>query len=588
MRLGRFKIILIAALLALPRFAGADAWNDSSNGSSSFLSLGPAFSVRVPVRSLADQSRVVLLQEELARQLGLTGADVDDIAKQILERFAVTSEGAGGSRRTLFATRYQDYDSDQLEKLGNPQGDGRAAWSGEIEIKRPNGQIIYLDVSVKGLGRTPLSRAHQSAEAIKSSDQYSDGLQTMEEAIRSYVISNALDRNGLETVRDLAVIEIPLEKVDHRNGKPAKAALTIRVGPQVRTAHFKYFKEQGTPEQSQKLLEYTVRRELGLRLDAPVSEAQIQRYLSRYAANLGREGAYYTDLNFVHGSPTPGNQTVHGSPVDFGTFMVMDAQHGEMDYLYGRRHVKGQISDLASYVYNLARYLPGSRTQQVQGLINKNFLGEYENTLTRLWLNRLGLGDKEMALLSPERKESFLKATKDLLQSEGKSVKRFYAGEITPAAFDLRSILHDSLRISLLPEDQQATEWQKVFLTRRRWSTLFSDDLKQGPYSVLMKNYTYTVNKLVSDLKEQGVDFAPLLDTAKKIGNTVRAEDVFPNIVTLMQSVRDPKNSLSQNNRVAEGIIRSISDRDEPFSGWFPPKSCVVRSMDEKLAPASR
>lgn len=564
---------LMAALT--PSSSLADAWEDAANGQSSFVTkLGPDFSVPVPVKHVPG-SRLVLFNFELARKLGLSETDMTALEQRILEHFAVTSVDAEGSGRAFFATRYLDYQRASLERLGSPMGDGRAAWTGELKIPASDGRTIYLDVAIKGLG-TPLARKVLYDDNGKPKNlQYADGLQGMDEAVKSFIASNALAANGVSAVQDLAVIELPLEKTDSDTGSKQKAAITIRVGPQTRIGHVWYHSENQV--NLRKMIAYVVRRDLGLPEDTIIGEEHLTKFMVQFTRNLAKQSAYYTDLNFVHGSLTSGNQTTRGYPIDFGTFMALDAYHPNMKYLYGQLQVANQTQDLFNYVKNLHAMMKDARYYRNKNLATLNADMEdayrmlYDARLSWLRLTRLGLGSQEIGATSRELRSDFNKAVDRLALLGGSKVAEFYAGNTVPSAFEVNQIVRHSLRILELPANQQDQAWIDAFVTDKSWGTLNKIDFKELPgilkrlqadsmYREAMNQYVDSVRAIRENLRGKGFDLRKAIERAEEVGANRRSEANFPNTNELMTAIRDGKKNFVELSTQASSFVERLTD----------------------------
>ena len=248
----------------------------------------------------------------------------------------------------MIATRYLD---SKEKKPGEALGDGHAVWSGEIINTLPDGKLAYIDIILKGIGQTPLAWTNHD------NPEHSDGLQTTNEAVHSYLMSEINWRNNLDSTIDLAVIEIPIKKIEKRSGEFTKCAITVRVGAQTRLAHLSYWADDYP--HFKKIRDFVVKRDLGLKLDFEISTKHIQEYLEKLTDNLADEVARYFDLNAVHGSPTMGNRTTRGSTIDLGTFRYLDAHHIDYRYLVQKLSLGGefgQVQQFKNYLDVLASF----------------------------------------------------------------------------------------------------------------------------------------------------------------------------------------------------------------------------------------
>ncbi len=450
------------------------AWEKAGSGEHSIRSLGSDFWVEVPARR-AEGSRVILFNHALAKRIGLDiSGSQEDLERRILEHFAwVVAKPGESFDKKFVATRYQDSGS---KKAGEALGDGRAFWLGELQIPMKDGTILYVDFSSKGVGQTPLAWLNHSDPLHK------DGLQSMEEAVHSFAMSEINLRNGLDTVGDLAVIELPFVKMDKNTKQTAKAAITVRVGNQTRIAHYRYFADNKA--QFRKIFEYCVKRDLGLPLEAKVGPEHVEKYLDLFSTNIGEEAARYYDLHAVHASPTAGNRTTRGATIDLGTFRYLDAHHGEYTYLFDKLKLQGQTHQLRGYVQNIHSYaaqagymLPAKQTA-ASSLAKFDFA--FEKELTKLSLRRVGLDDESIAKLSPALKRNFLAAVKNMYETLGtEAVKLGGDRFVKAAAYEPREILRKAIFFHANRKNAKSSffgwvtydqEWSELFKSSRPWA----------------------------------------------------------------------------------------------------------------------
>lgn len=578
-----------------PDAVRADAWQDASGGQSSFRDLGPGFSVTTKVREV-EGARVVLWNFELAKRLGLTAQDIRELEKLILKNFAVTTIGAENSTREMFATKYQDYDLEDLKYIGNPKGDGRAVWAGELRIPLENGRIAYLDVSLKGVGRTPLAREKLSEADGTTNSQYSDGLQSMSEALRGFITSVSLNKNGVQAVQDLAVIELPFEKIESDTGMAHKAAITVRVGEQTRIGHVEYQLEQEpNPLRFRRIFEFAVRRALGLGLNTKIQKENVQEYLRMVRRNLSAQAASYLDLNFVHGSLTRGNQTTAGRPIDFGTSQIFSGFHADLRYFNDQLYIENQVRNIASYLvyfHKFAKKWEFGTQAKLESLASESYFREVTRDLVILQLQRLGLSPEEIRMLPHSLIKRFVGNTVDLLDTRSEHKLTVYGQEISPGVFDLNEILKSSMAILESPEAGQPAAWRNVFVTKRGWATLKEDDLRSGAeidqglsnrlwrmfqqgepektpdstYYLKMQAYIGTVSAIHQKLKEKGESINEVIGRARAFAKTPRNDMNFPDLSGLSAKIAEGQQGFEQLSRDAMGIIETIHDRNEDLS----------------------
>ena len=114
-------------------------WERVSSGAHSYRKLGKKFFVPLNMKKVED-AEVVLFNERAAKALGLeTPEDMNALQEMILNNFAymvAPKESSSSDSKQWFATRYLDSES---KKRGEALGDGRAAWSGELEVVNATG-----------------------------------------------------------------------------------------------------------------------------------------------------------------------------------------------------------------------------------------------------------------------------------------------------------------------------------------------------------------------------------------------------------------------------------------------------------------
>lgn len=500
LHLHRRLLLLFGLLFAFANtWAHADSWQDASSGQHSFKSLGTEYYVDVPMKKI-EHARLVLFNYALARRIGLeVPSDPKQLEKLVLERFAYRTATTGETPdQTYFATRYQDSGS---KKEGEALGDGRAVWTGELllpDSKQAN-QTRYIDFVMKGVGQTPLAWLNHSDPLHK------DGLQSMEEAVHSFIMSEINLRNELDSTADLAVIELPLEKKDKHSGAVEKAALTIRVGNQTRIAHFRYFSDDF--DKFKRIFDYCVRRDLGLS-QGPIQQKSYRTYVEMLTTNLAEEAARYFDLHAVHSSPTPGNRTTQGSTIDLGTFRYLDAHHVEYTYLFDQLKLKDQTKQLRGYIDWLYYYFYSAEFSDLIKIRKDDainlFYKSYRAHLTEMWLYRMGLSSSQIQKLKPETRESFYQATESLFEAVADHTVQFGDRKMNPARYDVRFVLKQAVAA-------HSGKTLDLFSTDRSWGT-------QSPTTQdarrLESEFDLTIKRVLRELKPDSNEATQMVDRA--------------------------------------------------------------------------
>ena len=554
-------IVLIFTTILTDFVFATDNWSKASSGQSSFKNLGSEFFVEVNLEPIKG-GRLVLFNDRLAKILGLAAADKKELINKLKSHFLLTvSDKATPASRTGFATYYCDVAPDHPE-FHLKSGDGRVVWIGEITSLPNNENISPLDVTLKGVGRTPIA-----IDIINGPDgkphpqalQYGDGLQTMSEAVRSFIASEAMVGNEIRTTVDLAVFELPFLKRNPVTGKKEKAALTVRIGPQVRIAHLEYHKK-GSPEHK-KLLDYVIRRTLRLSSNQELGDKEALDYLYATALRFAQVAAKYRDAHFFHGSLTSSNISTDGFAFDFGTLMAMDVFQPEIksDAAHKAkakdqwRNIFGRVGQLVGHV-QAAGYLKEPLDSRIsdsfstKGSLLKTeianfFVSHMDGQFTIATLKRLGLTGYQLDDLIKRgvlpSVAGFMDQVEQLQEYLSPHLGNYMGRQIYPTAFDIRKILRSSLAIALLPQEKQEAEWRKVFLIKRSWSTFKDKDLRLSH----MRNYINELAILASNLQDYGVDLRAAADRALEIGAEPRKEGFFPDDSQLIRFIQTGNNS---------------------------------------------
>jgi uncharacterized protein YdiU (UPF0061 family) len=407
-----------------------------SDGSHSFLGLGPDFSVPVEMERIPD-AKLLLYNDVCARELGLKlPDDPRQLEEAILGAFAHrvrTKESKAPLSKTLFATYYLD---SAKKGAGQAMGDGRAAWFGERLIEQADGAVYPVEFVAKGVGVTPLAWLAHSRETHR------DGLMYPAEGIHDFITSEAAYRMGLETNRTLVVIQIPDLKMDEALGRKVPAVITVRVGPQFRPAHLRFHADD--PKKLRKISDYLVRRMLRLPQDAKIGRAQGRRYLEILASKMGEQAALYQLLHAVQRNPTSGNRTLVGGAIDTGTFRFLDAFHPGYSIMLGRNRLDQQTGFFVEDYKRIFGYL------KTAGLVPGGLVADdlllrfdeaYDSTYSDGILSRLGLDPAEIGALTSRRRARVAAVFEEHFSATGRKKWGTEMERVDAAAFDSRDLL---------------------------------------------------------------------------------------------------------------------------------------------------
>ncbi len=468
---------------------------DVANGRHSYRKLGNAFSVPLPMERV-EGARLLLFNDPFARELRIKlPDDPSKLAEAVLAAFAHRVKKAGSSgpvSKTLFATYYQD---STKKGVGDALGDGRAAWFGEIALEQTDGTIAYVDVVGKGIGQTPLAWLNHARETHR------DGLMYRNEGIHDFITSEVAYKLGLETNRTLAVIEIPDLKMNEHAGRYEKAIITIRIGPQFRPAHLRYYTDD--PPKLREVSEYLIRRMLRLGPDAPVGPAEAKQYLEAFADKMGEQAALYKLLEAVQRNPTAGNRTLVGGAIDTGTFRFLDANHPGYPILSGQFRLEEQREFFTDDISFLLQYLrpTGLLTPSVsEANLQSRFARSYETVFANGVLQRLGLSDSEIRRIPSATRLRIANVFDSLFEARGKTSLDLGAEKVVASAYDTRHLFARFWE-TFVEGDEKAWKENVVALLRER--TRSWQGLPRRPAKVAADQLVESVNEIFPSLGKE-------------------------------------------------------------------------------------
>lgn len=504
--------------------------------------LGSDFWVDVPAKRVKG-ARLLLFNHELAARLGLDlPSDQAELEKLILEKFAwvVAQEGEPFEKKFI-ATRYQD---SATKDAGAALGDGRAFWTGELEIKLKDGRIFYVDITAKGIGQTPLAWFNHTNPLHK------DGLQSTEEAVHSFTVSEVNLRNNLDSTGDLAVIEIPTLKMNKLTNQGEKSAITIRVGNQTRVAHYRYFSD--SPANFKTIFEYAVTRDLGLPLQKKLEKSHIVQYLDGFAQNLGEEAARYYDLDAVHTSPTPGNRTTRGATIDLGTFRYLDAHHSEYSYNFDRIKLLNQTEQLEvyiDYIFDYARQAKYPLDMELKSA-RLRYESAFKTELTNQWLHRLGLDEASASKVNPALRDRFFRLVKEISETVGTEMVPMGGTRVMhAAAYEPREILRRAMHWKASGK----ANWNSIFTSKRNWATPSPEKL-----TIHAERFGELMNELFTELHPSDAQISDWQARAEMIGsqNRLTPAEQFSKYADrpAMAAVRAGKGM----NEITEAVLKDV------------------------------
>jgi serine/tyrosine/threonine adenylyltransferase len=339
---------------------------------SRFASELPEIAVRWQAES-APEPRLLLLNEELAAQLGLDPAWLQ--SPDGLGLLVGTSIPADARPVA------QGYAGHQFGGWVPRLGDGRALLLGEIVDT--TGRL--RDLHLKGSGRTPFARG-------------GDGLAAVGPMLREYLISEAMHSLGIPTTRSLSVVatgrQVQRETVLDGAVLARVAASHLRVGT------FQYVSAASDLGVLRRLADHAIGRHY------PAAAEADNPYLALLDAVVAAQAeliAQWMLVGFVHGVMNTDNMTISGETIDYGPCAFMDA--------FDPNTVFSSIDSWGRYAYgnqpavagwNLARFAEAllplidddqDRAVEVATASLQNFATLYSAGWTAGMRKKLGLPD---------------------------------------------------------------------------------------------------------------------------------------------------------------------------------------------------
>ena len=468
-------------ILCLHPAYGATELSELANGEHSFRTLGPGFYVDVPVRRIPDdQIQLSFVNYKLAEKLGIRlPTDPVELERFAKDAFAYEVDPTGQSSKTWIATHYLD---SPKKGEGQAMGDGRALWTGELKLERPDGRLLYVDAVIKGVGQTPF--------AWLKNESHSDGKQSIEEMVNSAFLSLAGERNQLDTTADLFGFRVA------KDG--AVKSMTLRLGNQTRVAHPSFHADN--KQNFKKMMDYIVARDLGLPLETRVTRKSKSEWIWMFTNNIAAEAARFYDLDLIQESPTNGNKTSRGGTIDLAGLRYLDGYHTEYKHLFHQLKVSHQNHYIKSYIDRMVGYMKKAGYVSILShpflldRLHKQFQMTFAAEFSTLALNRLGLSAEEIARIPADVKKEFVASLVELKTARGSVQVDLPGGnkKVIPAAFETRRILMTTMKV-LAAGDTSTGATSEIFQTDRRW--------RSGViYPTLRSNYLISVKRIMESL----------------------------------------------------------------------------------------
>lgn len=265
-----------------------------------------------------------------------------------------------------------NYAGHQFGQYVQQLGDGRGILLGEIEAKNK-----YLDIHVKGSGKTPYSR-------------FGDGRAVLRSSLREYLCGEAMHGLGIPSSRSLMIFGS--NDVVYRE-KSETAAMIVRTAKtHVRFGSFEKFFYDGLFDRHKELCDYVISQYLP---DKEKSNKKYSYLLESIVIKTASLIANWQSVGFCHGVMNTDNMSILGETLDYGPFGFMDN--------FNPSHICNLSDTSGRYSYQNQPYVGmwncTALANTFKQLINKEEIAKimsvYEKTYAKrlfaLYKNKLGL-----------------------------------------------------------------------------------------------------------------------------------------------------------------------------------------------------
>lgn len=317
--------------------------------------------------------KLVDLNHTLASDLGM-----DD--PELLENEGLLSSLLSGNQLPMganpIATAFAGH---QFGVFASELGDDRAVLLGEV-IDRCQQR---KDIQLIGIGRTPFTRDD-------------DGRYPLAEAVREYVMSEAMHALGVPTTRSLA---LTCAEDSTGGDSPETGAILARVATcHISIGTFEYFARHQKRDDLQALADYAIARLCPELMMKPDPYLSLLRWVMDKQARLV---AHWVSLGFVHGVMDTDKTSIAGETLDYGASAFVECY--DPDAVPNARDVTGRYaynSQAFAAQWNLSRLAEaliglfhGSESRAVAEATRavREFQVRYEDYLLNMMRVRLGL-----------------------------------------------------------------------------------------------------------------------------------------------------------------------------------------------------
>jgi uncharacterized protein YdiU (UPF0061 family) len=311
-----------------------------------------------------------LWSQEMGEKLGLDNAD-----------------GAvlGGSVVVAGMDPYaQRYGGHQFGNWAHQLGDGRAITLGEVQLLDE-----FLELQLKGAGRTPYSR-------------FADGKAVLRSSIREFLCSEAMFHLKVPTTRALSLVTtgemVVRDMMYDGNPAPEIGAVVCRVAPSfIRFGSFQIHTADGNYDTLKILLNHTIKHHFpNHSID---DDDGIVNWLKHIAETTAEMIAHWMRVGFVHGVMNTDNMSIHGLTIDYGPYGWLEDYNPNWTPnttdSSTRRYRYGQQAQIGAW--NIARLAEAVAPlmEDVQSLYSvlEHFENKYIEYQNSMWSEKLGIDD---------------------------------------------------------------------------------------------------------------------------------------------------------------------------------------------------
>jgi uncharacterized protein YdiU (UPF0061 family) len=318
---------------------------------------------------------LIIFNETLAEQLGI---EYQKINSDELAHYLSGSKLPEGSEPLAMA--YAGHQFEHFTMLG----DGRAILLGEHVHEQK-----YLDIQLKGCGKTPFSRG-------------GDGLATLRAMLREYLISECMHALGVPTSRSLAVVKTG--KKVFREVPHDGAVLTRIMESHIRVGTFEYARQFLDFEEQNELLDYALTRHFP-KLEN--SENRALDFLQNVADRQLELIIHWMRIGFIHGVMNTDNMHIGGQTFDYGPCAFMNAYDPKTVFSSidrNGRYAYGNQPEIA--LWNLSvlagTLLPQIDKDQARAIdaarkVLNNFAGKYKTRWQEMMSAKIGFSEASHA-----------------------------------------------------------------------------------------------------------------------------------------------------------------------------------------------